>query len=155
MLGPGSAPALQEARVQVHRQRQLAAILPALLFAAFATLVARAQDFSSYTGPQLYKRFCASCHGPTAHGDGGAAASFKIMVPDLTRIAKRHGGEFPEDQVRKIIDGRTVIPPHGSREMPVWGYEFYSQNAGLPDAGPRTDALIARLTEYLKSLQRE
>jgi hypothetical protein len=43
------------------------------------------------------------------------------MVPDLTLLARRHGGTFPEDEVRKIIDGRTTLPPHGSREMSVWG----------------------------------
>jgi hypothetical protein len=85
------------------------------------------------------------------------AKSFRIEVPDLTRIAHRHAGVFPAEQIRKIIDGRTTLPPHGSREMPVWGFELYleNQNAGYPDPQRRTDDLIARLTEYLRSIQIE
>ncbi len=70
------------------------------------------------------------------------------MVPDLTRLARRHGGTFPEDQVRKIIDGRTTLPPHGSREMPVWGFEFRA-----PEPQQNPDELITRLTNYVRSLQ--
>jgi len=41
--------------------------------------------------------------------------------------------------------------------MPVWGFELYleNQNAGYPDPQRRTDDLIARLTEYLRSIQIE
>ena len=48
----------------------------------------------------------------------------------------------------KIIDGRTTLPPHGSREMPVWGFEF---RAHEPQRNP--DELITRLTSYVRSLQ--
>lgn len=138
-----------------HHRHILLAIIIALILLSIAAVSARAQDFSSYSGVQLYQRFCASCHGERARGDGPVAKSFKIDVPDLTRIAKRHGGTFPADQVRKIIDGRTVIPPHGSREMPVWGFEFYLQNenAGHPDPQHRTEQIIQRLEDYLRSIQ--
>ncbi len=40
--------------------------------------------------------------------------------------------------------------------MPVWGFQFYleSQNAGYPDPQRHHEA-IARLTEYLRSIQIE
>lgn len=112
-----------------------------------------AEELSGYTGAQLYQRFCASCHGTRGLGDGPVASSIKSMVPDLTQITRRHGGIFPSDQLRRIIDGRAVQPPHGTREMPVWGYEF--RRAGASDVpGPQSaDQLVDRLVDYLRSLQ--
>lgn len=112
-----------------------------------------AEELSGYTGAQLYQRFCASCHGTRGLGDGPVAPSINSMVPDLTQITRRHGGDFPSDQLRRIIDGRAVQPPHGTREMPVWGYEF--RRAGASDApGARSaDQLVNRLVEYLRSIQ--
>ncbi len=140
-----------------HHRHILLAVIVAAILLALASVSAHAQDFSNYTGAELYKRFCSSCHGAHAKGDGPVAKSFKIEVPDLTRISQRHGGQFPADQIKKIIDGRQVLPPHGSREMPVWGFEFYlqNQNAGHEDPQHRTEAIIARLTDYLRSLQLE
>lgn len=131
------------------------ALVIAVILLVLASASARAQDFSGYSGVQLYQRFCSSCHGRGARGDGPVARSFRIEVPDLTLIARRHGGSFPVEQIHKIIDGRTTLPPHGSRDMPVWGFEFYvqNQNAGLVDPQHRTEELIARLTEYLRTLQ--
>jgi mono/diheme cytochrome c family protein len=140
-----------------HARHTFLAITVAMILLILASVSARAQDFSSYTGAELYKRFCSSCHGEHARGDGTVAKSFKIEVPDLTRIAHRHGGFFPTEQIRKIIDDRQTLPPHGSREMPVWGFEFQleHQNAGYPDPQRRADDLIARLTEYLRTIQIE
>jgi mono/diheme cytochrome c family protein len=119
-----------------------------------ATVAARAQDFSKYSGAQLYDRFCASCHGAGGRGDGPVAASLRVEVPDLTRITHRHGGKFPEEDVRRIIDGRKAIPAHGSRVMPVWGFEFFAQNAEWPDAGTQVEEMVRRLTEHVRSLQK-
>jgi mono/diheme cytochrome c family protein len=143
--------------MNAHARHSFLAIIVALILLVLASVSARAQDFSSSTGVQLYKRFCSSCHGDQGRGDGTVAKSFKIEVPDLTRIAHRHGGVFPAEQIRKIIDGRKTLPPHGSREMPVWGFEFYRENqdAGHPDPQGRTDDLTARLTEYLRTIQIE
>ncbi len=115
---------------------------------------AQAPDFSSYTGAELYKRFCSACHGAKAEGDGPVAASFKIMVPDLTRIAKRQGGKFPDERIHRIIDGRQVPAPHGTREMPIWGWEFASVTRdGTPDLAT-SDLLVAKLVDYLRSIQK-
>jgi mono/diheme cytochrome c family protein len=119
----------------------------------------RAQDLeamTSYTGAELYKEYCASCHGDKGHGDGPVAFSMKVEVPDLTRIAARHGGTYPADQMRKIIDGSTTMPPHGTREMPVWGWAFRANaRADDPKAQYRTQVLIGLLVDYLRSMQQK
>jgi mono/diheme cytochrome c family protein len=115
--------------------------------------VSGAENLSEYGGAQLYQRFCASCHGERGHGDGPVADSLKVMVPDLTRITRRHGGAFPADQIRRIIDGRAVQPPHGSRDMPIWGYEFRNAGAGDRGSTASADDLVERLLEFLNSIQ--
>jgi mono/diheme cytochrome c family protein len=137
-----------------HSRHVAIAVVIAIVLLIVATVAARADDFTQYSGAQLYQRFCASCHGDEGHGDGVVAASFSIEVPDLTRLAKRHGGEFPQEQVRKIIDGTRTLPPHGSRDMPVWGYEFRAQATDQPDPKKAADAMIDRLTDYVRSLQK-
>lgn len=127
----------------------------ALLTILTSSYAAFPKDISDYSGAELYQRFCAACHGDKGYGNGPVAASLKIVVPDLTRIAKRQGGAFPTDQIARIIDGRKVLPPHGSRDMPVWGFEFYTENEKNTDPAQRTVSMIERLTEYIRSLQRD
>lgn len=117
-------------------------------------VAAGAEEIADYTGPQLFQRYCASCHGKTAEGDGPVAKTFRMDVPDLTRIAKRRGGEFPRDLVRRVIDGTDVKAPHGSREMPVWGQDFWVAQGADDKARQQTSLLIYRLVEYLALLQR-
>lgn len=140
-----------------HARFPFLTIIIVMILLSLGGVSARALNLSNDTGVQLYKRFCSSCHGANARGDGPVAKNFKIEVPDLTRIAHRHGGVFPTEQIHRIIDGRKTLPPHGSREMPVWGFEFYreNENTGNPDPQGRTDDLVARLTEYLRTIQVE
>ena len=141
--------------MKLHSRHVAIATIIVLILLLIATVAARAEDFSGYSGARLYMRFCASCHGDKGYGDGVVAGSFNIMVPDLTRIARRQGGTFPEDRIRRIIDGRKTLPPHGSREMPVWGFEFDFQNGDRPGSPARTDAMVDRLTQYVRSMQRD
>lgn len=124
-----------------------------LLFAVLST--ASAETLSHYSGEQLYYRFCAACHGEQAEGNGPVAAFFKIAPPDLTRIAKRRGGQYPAEDIRKIIDGRDARAAHGTRQMPVWGMEFYYADTGNPDQQVQVEELIDRLVEYLRKLQKD
>jgi mono/diheme cytochrome c family protein len=109
---------------------------------------------ASLSGMQLYEQLCASCHGVNAKGDGPVAPLIKTGVPDLTRIAERDGGEFPTEDVRRTIDGRFDRAAHGARDMPVWGWRLYDASSS-DDAGERarTDSMIGRLVEYLRSIQ--
>jgi len=128
-------------------------LIVAVLFAAPVVWAGDLEPFSNYSGEELYQRFCASCHGRGGYGDGPVASSFKVMIPDLTRLSQRAGGRFPAKRVLEIIDGRAVLPAHGTRPMPVWGYEFEAQVP--PDEPGRATAqtLIYRLVEHLRSLQ--
>ena len=107
-----------------------------------------------YSGAQLYMRFCASCHGSQAMGDGPVSRSLNVAVPDLTRIASRYG-EFPTGRIRDIIDGRGIDTlSHGTREMPVWGYEFWVEDGGDVNAQRAVRDAINKLVEHLRSVQR-
>jgi mono/diheme cytochrome c family protein len=122
---------------------------------ALAGSAATAQDYSGFTGAQLFARFCASCHGAQGRGDGPVASTLKVEVPDLTRLVKRQGDPFPVEQVRRIVDGREVIAAHGARRMPVWGYEFATATASEPEAGAEMAAqMVGRIVDHLKTLQR-
>lgn len=129
------------------------ALLPALACLVAAAPLQAApvtEPLADYSGEQLYRRFCASCHGADARGDGPVAPMLKVMVPDLTQLARRRGGQFPADKVREIVDGRVFVGAHGPRLMPVWGYEFEAQsNEGRAAAQDLVDRLVA----YLRSLQ--
>ncbi len=56
-------------------------------------------DYVQMSGKELYRRFCAACHGAEGRGDGPVAGSFKVEVPDLTRARLAHDarvGRGPE-----------------------------------------------------------
>ena len=102
-------------------------------------------------GSQLFRTYCASCHGATARGSGPLADSLRRMPPDLTTFAARNGGVFPSERVRRIVDGREVAS-HGDREMPVWGDAFKSAPGGSSEQAiaARIDAIL----NYLDGIQR-
>ena len=123
----------------------------ALAGAAFAFEAVTLED---YSGEELFWRFCASCHGSQARGDGPVSRSLNVAVPDLTTIARRYG-EFPADEIRDVIDGRGIDRrAHGTREMPVWGYEFWVEEGGDVNAQRAVRSAINKLVEHLRSLQR-
>jgi mono/diheme cytochrome c family protein len=112
-----------------------------------------AVSLADYSGEEIFGRFCASCHGEMAHGDGPVARGLGVMVPDLTKITQRYGN-FPTNLIRDTIDGRGArIDAHGSRTMPVWGYEFYVEEGGDVNAQQEMRKTIAKLVDYLRSIQ--
>ena len=114
-----------------------------------------AVTLDDYSGAELFERFCASCHGTGARGDGPVAGSLNTAVPDLTLIANRYGGEFPVALVRDVIDGRGIdTRAHGTRAMPVWGYEFWVEEGGDVGAQTAVRNAINKLIDYLRSVQR-
>ncbi len=135
--------------------RLLRPVLSAVIVASVACATVKAEDLSTYSGPELFRVYCASCHGADGRGSGPVAASLKDDVPDLTQIARRHGGHFPAEQLHRIIDGRKALPPHGTREMPVWGHAFRAAAADDPQSEAKSDRLIDLLVQYLRSIQRD
>lgn len=105
-------------------------------------------------GERLYKVSCSSCHGVHAHGNGPVAPLLKVPVPDLTFIASRRNGVFPEDEVYRIVDGQADLTAHGPRHMPIWGYEFFGDEPDDEAAHREATEKIERLVRYLQSIQR-
>ncbi len=123
------------------------------VLALMCAAVSEADEPADTSGAQLYKEFCATCHGVNGHGDGPVAPSLRQRVPDLTLLSKRWGGAFRADEVHRRIDGRSMPRAHGTAEMPIWGWEFYGYNG--EDAARRRHVadLIDRLVEYLGTIQ--
>jgi mono/diheme cytochrome c family protein len=100
-------------------------------------------------GEEVFRTFCANCHGRDGRGDGVMAGQLRRDPPDLTTFAMRNRGAFPADRLRRIIDG-LEIAAHGNRTMPVWGDVFSRQPGGGRDAAAaRVDALV----RYIQSIQ--
>jgi mono/diheme cytochrome c family protein len=107
---------------------------------------------NSIRGDNLYRAYCASCHGKDAKGNGPMAVWLKVPPPDLTRIAARNGGTFPLERVDRIISGEEALPSgHGTRAMPIWGPVF-SQVTRDQDLGR---VRIDNLARYLRDIQTE
>lgn len=103
------------------------------------------------SGEQMYKDYCAACHGPAGKGDGPAAAFLKSWPPDLTTMTQRNQGKYPELKVREALLFGTSSHAHGTSDMPVWGPLFRSEDPNQKQSKER----VSKLTSYLQSLQRK
>ncbi len=102
------------------------------------------------SGEQMYKQYCATCHGIDAKGDGPLAPLLKTPPPDLTTLARRHLGKFPYDYVANVLEFGPGVTAHGSSDMPTWGpifRYFDKQNERI------VKQRIRNLCNYLASLQ--
>lgn len=129
-----------------------AATTLAAAFVALAQAEAKYDTSAAAKGAVVYVRYCVSCHGEGARGDGPLAADLRVAVPDMTTLAARSGGRFPEERVRRIIESGEVLRGHGTPDMPAWGDAF--RRTGGTDARTPAEA-IRNLTHYLWSLQRD
>jgi mono/diheme cytochrome c family protein len=115
----------------------------------------RAQNETAIrAGASLYQTSCAGCHGANATGNGPITPVIGVQPPDLTRIAARRGGTFPELDVWRIIDGQADLSAHGPRHMPVWGYEFFGDDPDDEVAHRQAEQKVDGLVSYLRSIQR-
>jgi len=103
----------------------------------------------SVKGPELFRTYCATCHGLDAKGDGPMAPALKTSVPDLTMLTRNNKGQFPTILVRKVIAGDQLPVAHGSREMPVWGPIFHQVEDDQDFGAVRLENLV----KYLQSIQ--
>jgi len=102
------------------------------------------------SGKQMFRQYCAACHGDTAKGNGPARATLKVPAADLTTLSKRHGGEFPYDLVSNVLRFGPGLTAHGSSDMPTWGPIFqYMDNYNQAAVQKR----IKNLCDYLVTLQ--
>jgi mono/diheme cytochrome c family protein len=103
-----------------------------------------------YSGRGDYLAYCASCHGAEARGDGVIAKSLKKRPADLTLLARRNSGVYPEEKVFMTVDGRRG-GAHSDSDMPAWADVFAksTESAGAENAAIRIDVLV----KYLETLQ--
>lgn len=130
-----------------------ATLLAAILFATTVHTAGpdQAPPNNAAMGADLYRMYCASCHGVTARGDGPLASSMRRTPPNLTEITKRQKGAYPKELIFKIIDGRQRVPGHGGPDMPVWGDAFMRTS----DSSTRNSVefRIQALVDYLETIQ--
>jgi len=105
---------------------------------------------SPSSGEEMYKAYCAVCHGVDGKGKGPAADALKVPPTDLTSLSKNNGGKFPALKVAAVIRGEANLPAHGSREMPVWGQLFWTMSKGHEG---EVQQRVANLSKYIESLQ--
>jgi len=104
------------------------------------------------SGQGMFTAYCASCHGQAGKGDGPAAPALKTPPANLTQLAAKNAGKFPELQVAQAIKGDSSTAAHGSKEMPVWGPVFLY----LGHHDPAVMQLRVRnLTKYIESIQQK
>ena len=98
----------------------------------------------------IFRYYCATCHGRDARGDGPVAPALKTRPANLTKLAANNHGLFPIERVKVFITaGRPVTQAHGSSDMPVWGPIFKSLDPSDTITQARIDSVVA----YLKSIQ--
>ena len=139
------------------RQAVLVSAMVFVVFAALAkdqAIAAQAPTPSAWvpSGEVMYKQVCAACHGAHAQGNGPAASTLKTQPPDLTTLAKRHGGKFPYDYVSSVLRFGPGSSTHGSSDMPTWGPIFQTIDRNSERAAQDR---IRNLADYLASLQRK
>jgi mono/diheme cytochrome c family protein len=136
----------------MRRARTCSRVAAALVMVGAGSLaVGEDKQPKVITGQATYMTYCAVCHGVAARGDGPLADQLRVRPPDLTLLAKRSGGRFDEETVRRIIDGRKPVKGHGGPDMPVWGDVFKNTADGYSDAAVREK--VVGVVEHLRSIQ--
>lgn len=103
------------------------------------------------SGAQMYKSYCAACHGMGGKGDGPAAEFLKKWPPDLSMLAQHNNGKYPAEHVVSTL--RLGIPSHahGTSDMPLWGELFRTVDTNQSLGELR----VKNLTNFIESLQRK
>lgn len=125
----------------------------ALAAGLFSVSAVSAQDHS--IGSELYRSYCASCHGDNGTGGGPVAPFLNIDMPNLTTIAQRNDGVFPFSEVVEVISGGPKVEAHGGA-IPIWGSVFMRREMGRAGYHGSTIETMGRtlaLTLYLESIQ--
>jgi len=104
---------------------------------------------SPSSGAEMYKAYCAVCHGTDGKGNGPAASALKTPPADLTMLSKNNSGKFPDMKVASAIHGEGT-PAHGTAEMPIWGNLFWGMSHGHE---AEVQQRVGNLTKYIESLQ--
>ncbi len=107
---------------------------------------------SAASGQEMYKGYCAVCHGTIGKGDGPAASALKVPPPDLSTLAAKNGGKYPALKVSAVIRGENIPAAHGSKDMPMWGNLFWQMSGGHAS---EVQQRVSNLNKYIESLQQK
>jgi mono/diheme cytochrome c family protein len=105
---------------------------------------------SAAAGRETFLKYCASCHGKTATGDGPAAFVLKTPPPDLTTLSKQHEDKFPAGYISAVLTFGKSFASHGAVDMPIWGSRFKTLD---PVHDPTGQQHIDDVVAYIRSLQ--
>ena len=109
-------------------------------------------DNDVIAGHRFFVRYCASCHGNDALGDGPVAKSLATPPANLRKLGDKYGMPLPAHRIAELIDGRNTARAHGTHEMPVWGEHLYELGQGdMGETG--IGDVIAKIIAYLNSIQ--
>lgn len=122
----------------------------AVIVSVSGTIAVVAEDLEFMQGAKDFELHCAICHGIGGLGNGPLAQELVTLPADLTRIAQKNGGNFPEDSVKKTIEYGGNITAHGPSNMLAWGAFFM-----IEGSGEEADKRIGSLAKYIKSLQQK
>lgn len=113
------------------------------------TRTTRISDIRATFGGDMYRAYCASCHGADGRGTGPAAAALKSAPTDLTKLRDANG-QFPELRIYNLLALASTSPVHGNKDMPVWGDVFRQAH----EDQMVTKVRVYNLINYLKGMQR-
>lgn len=85
--------------------KRIGAVAAAALLTGYGALAFEAVSLADYSGEEIFGRFCASCHGDMAHGDGPVA---------VRHVAVTACTEAPEDLLAAVIRERHGFERQGS-----------------------------------------
>jgi hypothetical protein len=131
----------------MRKSRVLLSVL-ALGALGVATRAAAQETTVADQGRGQFQQYCSGCHGLEGKGDGAFAAYLKAPPPDLTTIAKRRGGTFPETEVAQIIEEERLRTAAG---ITIWS-ALRRRRAGRRRRRLRP-AARSRCQAYLRSIQ--
>lgn len=137
-------------------KRLIATVTTALLAVSFSfanqsqKIVIPVDRTAPNNGKEMFRSYCAPCHGADGRGGGPAATALKSRPTDLTTLMRSNHGKFPDSHVVTVLQFGIDEPVHGSASMPVWGPILGNMNrTNLQDKQLR----ISNLTKYLESIQ--
>jgi len=104
----------------------------------------------STSGKEMFKTYCAVCHGVDAKGNGPAAPAMKTVPTNLTALAQKSAGKYPAAHVAAVIRGQAATASHGSQDMPVWGPLFSSIDQGHE---AQVQQRVTNLVDYIETVQ--
>jgi mono/diheme cytochrome c family protein len=156
MLRSKGALRLRSGTEESMHRRLLVTFTAALLAASFGfadqiqKIVIPVDRTAPNNGAEMFKSYCAPCHGADGRGAGPAASALKARPTDLTTLMRSNHGKFPENHVVTVLQFGTEQPAHGTASMPVWGPILGNMNrTNVQDKQLR----ISNLTRYLETIQ--